>query len=72
MSELIGIYNRMRDHERSAFRAYQAGLADRDKDNRRRALKDYRTFLDYMEKIGRINREQRDFLEYYRMEERHV
>ena len=72
MSELIGIYNSMRDHERSAFRAYQVGLADHDTNKRRRALKEYRVFLDHLERIGRVTPEQRNFLEYYRMEERHV
>lgn len=60
------------DAERRALIEHQRRITERDKDKRRRAIRSYRVFLDYLELIGHINKAQRDKLEYWRMEGRHV
>ena len=57
--------------ERAALLEHQRRIADRDKEKRRRAMKEYRKFLDYLEAAGRITPAQKTKLEYWRMEERH-
>lgn len=64
--------SKMTDAEVNALREHQRKIADRDKNKRRRAVKNYLVFIDYLERIGRITPEERNELEYYRMEDRHI
>jgi 3-hydroxyacyl-CoA dehydrogenase len=70
--ELSEIYARLNKTELAALRGYQVRLKDRDRDKRTRALRDYRKFIGYLERSGRITEEQRQMLEYYRIEDRHA
>ena len=65
-------FNQFNEAESAALMEHQRRIADRDKDKRRRAMREYRKFLDYLERIGRITPAQKTKLEYWRMEERHV
>lgn len=60
------------DAETRALFEHQRRIADRDKDKRRRAMREYRKFLDYLENAGKISTEEKVELEHYRMEDRHV
>lgn len=66
------IYLRLTDAERAAVLRCQRGIQSRDREKRRREMRKYRTFLDYLERMERITPEQRLRLETYRIEGRHV
>lgn len=64
--------NEFSEAELAALRAHQQKIQTPDKDKRRRAVKEYRVFLDYLERIGRITPEEKTHLECMRIEGRHV
>lgn len=64
--------NMFRETELSALRQHQQRIKSRDKNKRARAMKEYRVFLDYLERIGRITPAQKVYLENFRLEDRQV
>ena len=72
MNDYCRVLGALRPTEMAAFKGHQERISVRDKDKRRRAMKEYRRWLDYMVQIERITPRQRVMLECYRMNERHV
>ena len=72
MNDYCRVLGALRPTEMTAFRTHQERIAVRDKNKRRRAMQEYRKWLDYMVQIERITPRQRVLLECYRMNERHV
>lgn len=70
--EYVRFMRSMTETEVKAFRELQRDMRAGDKVIRRKAKNQYSRWLDYMMVTGRISRELRHKLEYYRMEERHV
>ena len=70
MNDVTRAYVKMLPTEQKAFYEHQKKIADRDLDKRRRAMRDYRRYLDYLLLIGRISQGERDALEYYRIDTR--
>lgn len=69
---LMEAYMRLRPAEQAAYREHQRRIQVPDKDKRRRAMREYRTWLDYLARIGRITEAQAAKLEYFRLPERYV
>jgi len=72
MARMLDIYIRLSDAEQRALKTHLMRIEDRDKHRRRKALKEYNRFLDYLEASGRISEPERVKLETYRLETRHV
>ena len=69
---MIDIYIRLSDAEQRALNRHLNNIAYGDKHRRRKALKEYNAFLDYLEASGRITEPERVKMEYFRLERRHV
>ena len=67
MVNYAAIFLALRAPEIDAMKTHQKRIQSRDKDERRRAMKEYRQFLDYLVGVGRIDVCQRNALEHYRM-----
>lgn len=72
MARMLDIYIRLSDAEQRALKTHLTRIEDGDKHRRRKALKEYNRFLDYLEASGRISEPERVKLETYRLETRHV
>lgn len=72
MARMIDIYIRLSDAEQRALKTHLTRIEDRDKHKRRRAMREYNRFLDYLEASGRISEPERVKMETYRLERRHV
>lgn len=72
MAKMIDIYIRLSDAEQRALKRHLTLIEDGDKHRRRRAVRDYNRFLDYLEASGRITEQERVRLACYKLERRHV
>ena len=69
---MVDIYIRLSDAEQRALKTHLTRIEDGDKHKRRRAMREYNRFLDYLEASGRISEPERAQMEAYRLERRHV
>lgn len=69
---MIDIYIRLSEAEQRALKRHLTLIEDGDKHRRRRAMREYNRFLDYLEASGRISEPERVQMEAYRLERRHV
>lgn len=58
---------RLRTEEKAAFAEHQRRIQVPDKDKRRRAVREYRTWLEYLVAVGRITQGEATEMEYCRI-----
>jgi len=64
---LMAAYMRMRPAEQEAYREHQRRIQAKDRNKRRRAVREYRTWLDYLVSVGRITPGEATEMEHYRI-----